>query len=569
MKFPRWFCLCLALLFQPWLWAAPVELQVSLLAQNNPDASFEVLEASARVGLPSTYDLPKSSPHKLAWYRVEFTQLPDNALLVLRNTQSASVRLLLAEGKARNQRRGQPISNPQYSQLNMVFELPKRTASGRFYLGTNNAYQRILLSVYERDEYLALDANAVRLLNTCLGILAAFSALGFVFYLSERDRTSVLFAAALFVQWFYIGFMYGEAAFMPWLSRFWPHWTEITILAGVMSVVLYCEVYLRLIELPQLMPRMTRVMRALYLWSAIIVVITVVDWLTRSGARSALAASASFSGNYLIVLITLLLLVGMIWSCIKRQPRAVVVLLASFTSSTGHTLRASQFSFGWIGLEWSWSLQVLGVAIASSLITLALTQRFLGLRNERDRAQDLATHDALTGALNRLGGMTHAKALFDTARQRKRPLCVAILDLDHFKQVNDRFGHPLGDAALKLFAHIAQESLAGDERLVRLGGEEFVLLLPGCDQQHALHRVNTLRLSVQREGAEIEGAAVALTVSIGVAQLRTEHTGIDALINDADQALYLAKRTGRNRALAFDASNFPKGVNTDESTSPA
>lgn len=568
MKFPHWLCLCFCLLIQQCLSAAGLELQVSKLTQIDPDATWTQLENSAVSGEPLSQELPRSAA-AFTWYRVQISSLPPEPVLVVRNAFAAGVIVRLPEAQL-HQRRGEwPIPDPQFSQINMVFDLSRHRATNELFIGVAKPVpQSILLSMYSRPDYIALDTNGIRLLNGCLGVLIAFSALGFAFFWVERDQTALLFAGTLLLQWFYFSFMYGEAAFLPGLGWLWPRWIEITTLAAVLSVILYGEVYGRLIDLPQSMPRLMRIIRLLYIWCGAIILVTLLDWLLRTGERSAVAASVSFSGNFLVVLVSTLLFVGMIWSCIRRQPLATIVLLASLVSTSGSVLRASEFAFGWVGLEWAWSMHVLGIAISGSLMTVALTRRFLGLRDERDQARNLATHDPLTGALNRLGGMTHANVQFAKARTNKLSFCVAILDLDHFKQVNDRFGHPVGDAALKLFARLAKDNLAGDERLLRLGGEEFVLLLPGSDQQRALHRVNTLRLSVQQAGLEIDGQPVRLTVSIGVAELRADHRSVDALINDADQALYAAKRTGRNRALVFDPT-LSTGASPDELTSPA
>lgn len=558
----------MGLLLQQSVFATAAGVQLSKIAQRDPDARLDQLLRSEVLSTTRSLELPRSTD-TLSWYRVQFDSLPRDPVLVLRNTLGATVQLRLREA-VQTQRRGQPVKEPQFSQLNMVFDLSGAAPGDSVFIRLSHPPpQSILLALYSRADYIALDGNGIRLLNACLGVMLAFSALGFAFYLVERDRTALMFAGALVLQCAYFSFMFGEAAYWPLLARLWPHWQEITVVAGALSLILYGEIYARLIDLPQSLPRLMRAIRLLYLWSAAILLVTLVDWLLRSGERSALAAGMSYSGNYLIVIVSILLFAGMLWGCSKRQPQAAIVLLASLLSTAGGALRASQFAFGWVGLEWAWSMHVLGVAMAGSLMTVALTRRFLGLRDERDQARNLATHDPLTGALNRLGGLTHANALFAKARTQRRAFAVAIMDLDHFKQVNDRFGHSIGDAALKLFARVAMDELAGEERLVRLGGEEFVLLLPHCDEQRALHRVNTLRLSVQQAGKVIEGAPVELTVSVGVAELRAVHTSVDALMNDADQALYLAKRTGRNRALAFTPRPNSPGATTDEHTRTA
>lgn len=564
MTIYRWWFLSILLLWPGLVLAQPPTLALQLLEESDPAASYSALAASRTLGTVESQRLPQGSK-AFAWYRVQLLKAPQEPVLVLRNSLGARVRLLLADGSEQSQRRGTwPVEQPQFSQFNLVFDLPTVRAGESVFLGVANApAQAILLGLYERADYLALDANSIRLLSACLGILLAFATLGLVFFAAERDHISLVFACSLLLQFVYFGFMFGEAAYWPLLGRLWPHWVEICVIAVGLSTIFLSEVYARLIDLPQRMPRLMRCIRLLYLWSGAIVLVTLLDWLTRSGTRSEWAAQASFSGNFLILIVTVLLITGMIVSAIQGQRRALIVLLATVIATSANLMRASQFGFGWVDLEWTWSLQVLGVAIASSLMSLALTQRFLGLRDERDRAQNLATHDPLTGALNRLGGMTIAHRLFDQGRQSATPLCAALLDLDHFKQVNDRFGHAIGDAALKLFAEVAQASLDGEQQLMRLGGEEFVLLLPGYDLKRALDHLNALRMEVQLRGEQIDGAPCGLTVSIGVAQARGDHASVDALLNEADKALYAAKRTGRNRAVAFSDLPSPAGANID------
>jgi diguanylate cyclase (GGDEF)-like protein len=544
--------------------ASPALVETSLLATTDPSASYTMLSAAPVLVATTAQPLPVGLP-AVSWYRV---RLPQSPILVLRNSLGADLQLLLPDGTVLRQRRGVwPVEQPQYSQLNLVFDLPKLAAGDSVYLSVAHAPpQGILLSLYERADYQALDADAIRLLSFCLGILLAFATLGFVFYIAERDRTSLVFASSLLLQFIYYGFMYGEAAYWPLIGAWWPHWVEISVLAGMLSSIFLSEVYARLIDAPERLPRLMRLIRLLYLWSAAVILITVVDWLFRANGRSDWAALASMSGNYLIVLLTVLLIGAMVVRSMQGQRRALIVLLATLVSASANAMRASQFAFGWVGLEWAWSLHVLGVAIASSLMSLALTQRFLGLRTERDRAQEMATHDPLTGALNRLGGMTIAQQRFAEAQRTGKPFCAAVLDLDHFKQVNDRFGHAVGDAALQLFASVTQSTLSGDQRLMRLGGEEFVLLLPGLDQQRALQHLNALRTNIQRRGERIGDAPCGLTVSIGVTQLRPDHASIDAMLNEADRALYVAKRSGRNRAVAFDDLPRHPGATPDDQT---
>jgi diguanylate cyclase (GGDEF)-like protein len=152
-----------------------------------------------------------------------------------------------------------------------------------------------------------------------------------------------------------------------------------------------------------------------------------------------------------------------------------------------------------------------------------------------------STTDALTGALNRGAFQQQLDAAL--AAMEARSFVLAVLDLDHFKRVNDRFGHPAGDRALQRFCAIVQAEARLGDVLGRLGGEEFGLLLMDTDLVGAHSFADRLRATVERETTAAE---ITLTVSIGLAQ-GTSGTSADELHRTADVALYAAKRAGRNR----------------------
>jgi len=528
----------------------------TLLTGLAEDATIEQAR-SAAARPPATDSLKGQLAHSeksTAWYRLQLNTLPAEPLLVARNSSGASLTLYFPDGSTDSQKRGElPLKYPEYSAHNLVFPLLELEPGGVLYLKVRNpTRQPLLLSLYAKSDYLNYQAQSSRFLSVCLGVLLAFSVLGFVFFGAIGDRTSLMFASALLANVLYLCFMLGEAAHWIGLRSLWPWWIDVVLFAGLLGASFTNEFYIRLLDLPRILPRLCTILRWHYLWIGLAFVLGFVDLLVRQGERGALATAASFSGNFLILSLTFFTALAIVIACFKHQRQAPVVLLATFVAMMGNTLRASQFALGWASLEWAWALQVAGITIGSSLMAYALMDRFVGLRDERDRARDASTHDPLTGALNRLGGLTEGNRLLANARRQKREFAVAILDLDHFKQVNDRFGHGVGDLALKLFVSVLQERLAGEEKLMRMGGEEFALMLPNLDQNRALHRLNTLRLDVQQAGATIGSHPVGLTVSIGVAQLQPYHLSVDALLNDADQALYHAKNSGRNRVVAFN-----------------
>jgi diguanylate cyclase (GGDEF)-like protein len=165
-------------------------------------------------------------------------------------------------------------------------------------------------------------------------------------------------------------------------------------------------------------------------------------------------------------------------------------------------------------------------------------------KQEDDRKMlHLATIDSLTGLLNRYAFFDQAQALRDTPAGAAR-MSLLMLDLDHFKRINDRFGHATGDAALRLFAQTVRTSLAGRGILGRFGGEEFVLALTS-PLDDAMDIAEQLRTAVTRAVLATGADPCAMTVSIGVTFLHVGET-VAAGLERADQALYDAKRAGRN-----------------------
>lgn len=191
----------------------------------------------------------------------------------------------------------------------------------------------------------------------------------------------------------------------------------------------------------------------------------------------------------------------------------------------------------------------IGVSLEATLLALALAAQMRQHQYASMQAQHLANHDPLTGLFNRRAFFSRVYPLWSTAKRGERPLSLILLDLDHFKQINDMHGHAAGDLTLRQCARLLTKSCRAGDLLARWGGEEFVLLLPEADLEQA--RAFAERLRQQFAATPIPvGAASALTVtaSFGVAQMGV-HENVEALIKDADEALYQAKHAGRNQVF--------------------
>jgi diguanylate cyclase (GGDEF)-like protein/PAS domain S-box-containing protein len=166
----------------------------------------------------------------------------------------------------------------------------------------------------------------------------------------------------------------------------------------------------------------------------------------------------------------------------------------------------------------------------------------------------LANTDALSGLPNRARFFAVAMDQIKRAATCGQPLAVFMVDIDFFKRINDTHGHKAGDSTLRAFAELCRTWIRHHDIVARLGGEEFGFLLPETDTSSALALANRLRITV--EDLRIEKLLKPITISIGVSEVLPSETTVDAALSRADQAMYAAKRAGRNRAVLYDSDEF-------------
>jgi two-component system cell cycle response regulator len=173
------------------------------------------------------------------------------------------------------------------------------------------------------------------------------------------------------------------------------------------------------------------------------------------------------------------------------------------------------------------------------------------LRERLDESVEFAITDPLTGIFNRRYYQTHFKALAQQALEQGRPLSLLVADIDHFKAVNDAYGHDAGDHVLREFAARLRRNTRGIDLACRLGGEEFVVVMPETAMERACQVGERLRSCIASEAFRLDlGAELHVTASVGIATLEGRQDTLEALYKRADRALYAAKREGRNRVVA-------------------
>jgi diguanylate cyclase len=183
-----------------------------------------------------------------------------------------------------------------------------------------------------------------------------------------------------------------------------------------------------------------------------------------------------------------------------------------------------------------------------------LRERLGEIQNLQDKLEDQANHDPLTGVFNRRYLKTTLERELARCRRDEIPLTLMMLDVDHFKSINDCYGHLVGDEMLRKLGIILKRSARAEDFPCRYGGEEFVMLFPGMTSDIALQRAEQLRLAFETTVVPSPYGEVRTTLSIGVASYPVHANEQDALIHCADLALYAVKHRGRNGVLLYNDS---------------
>ena len=175
---------------------------------------------------------------------------------------------------------------------------------------------------------------------------------------------------------------------------------------------------------------------------------------------------------------------------------------------------------------------------------------------ERKKLQEELRHQATTDELTRIPNRRHFLELAHNEIRRairlKRQPAIALIDIDHFKHINDTYGHAVGDQALIKFTEICQTNIREIDVFARFGGDEFIVLMPETNQEQASQVVERVRLALETHPLELSSSSVVLTISSGVTSFSGGQESIETLLSQADQALYRAKETGRNKVVRYD-----------------
>jgi diguanylate cyclase (GGDEF)-like protein len=434
-----------------------------------------------------------------------------------------------------------------------VFTLPESWAPGQpvyaHILASGDQLQSLGFTAGSLGAELERATGRTRMISFAFGALMAVSATALLIWFVLKDRLFILYATMFSLQALYIAYLSGQAFDWPLLSLAVPlasfAWNVPAALSGAAACLFTREI----VDLKHSAPRIFAIFGGL---SALFVLLAVANVAKLFGFGPLINAA----GNIMFVGVAIFTAV-VCFTAWRRGNRAAGWFLIAWALLEGFTIaaaavflltsRASDLLY-FKGLP-------LSMVAASILIALGVADALRAQRVALSDAERRAQIDPLTGVLNRNSLIERLHAACVRAQARGLPISLLFIDLDHFKQINDSYGHQAGDACLRAIIAPIHAELRQSDVIGRYGGEEFVVILSSADAaasapiaQRILERVSEVQVTGY-------GAPIQLTCSIGLAASDTLGVWGEHLIAHADAAVYIAKRSGRNRLHVAQASD--------------
>ncbi len=392
------------------------------------------------------------------------------------------------------------------------------------------------------DAVTAQGAAHVRMIALAFGALTALSLAALLIWLILVERIFLLYGALFTLQALYIVYLSGQGFDWPVLEWARPLGSHAWNVPAALSGAVACLFVREITDLQHFSPRSYSVFR----WLAIAFVVLAAANVAKAFG---LNEAVSFIGNvmFLGTAVFTLVVAFLAWRGGVRSAGWFLiawVLLEGFTIATALRLLIADVDNAEQLLYFGLPLSMVAAAV---LIALGVADRLRDQRRALTDAERRAQTDALTGVLNRRSIVERLEAACLRARARELPISLLFIDLDHFKAINDAFGHAAGDACLRAIIEPIQSELRQSDAVGRYGGEEFIVVLSSADASAAQPIAERIRERVARISVEGFGEPIRLTCSIGIAGSSALAVRGDELIARADAAVYVAKGAGRNR----------------------
>lgn len=425
----------------------------------------------------------------------------------------------------------------------LAFRLPpERSASAPILLKLEPGAKLaapVAFRIQALDAYRHGDALWLSMASACFGAMLAMALMAVFFAVVLRDGT----------YFWYTGFTLSYMLVQALQTGYLFHPLRLPVPGDVgaslgpammgLSVVFALEFMRGFCDLQRYVPPLNRPLQWLAAATLGVLLLHVID----------LTALRAITPNLLYPVLAIAMIALLVVALISalRGSRAGWYFLAGWAPLLGLSLLAHLQVTGMLrGVAWLNEACLVAAALESIVLSVGLADRALSIRRDRDQARELADNDALTRLLNRRAWMEAVQPRM--ADSELAPHVLLFCDLDHFKSLNDRYGHAAGDRALRAVADVLRQEMHPDDVYGRFGGEEFVALLDHYSHLDAMHVAARLCRRVLQLDIPADADGSVLTISIGVAQQRTGDS-VEGLLRRADTAMYAAKSAGRNRAV--------------------
>jgi len=524
---------------------APAALKATLIAADLPADTWPPVPGRGEA--PPLWELEGTRVQQMlpyreqgSWVRIAARALPAKALLIVEGQVAGSVLLVLPDGTRIERSKVRPPERDG-SAIALVFPLPASLEPGSpLLLHIAHGHRvNVDFSIVAGEAWREYEKTRLIVSAAMYASLIAFAVIAGCYWVALRERMFADYTCYLLSL---ILFMTASAGLLyvapggDWLGRLGIHGQWAAATAAIGFAIGFARDFLDIgRHAPRLLPTMDRLRTAL-LCSA--VAIAAWPW-----------PASRFGMVVVIVLLAVnLLMISLGVRAALARDRYGYYFLAGWIPLTIATSVRSMQAAGLVDIAANdVYLYALGAVWEALALTLGIADRVLGFRRERDVARKMAEEDMLTGVQSRRAIEMQLRALASEARAGGSGLGVLFVDIDHFKSINDRFGHGIGDACLASVAQRLQAELRDGDHLGRWGGEEFVALLPGANLDNAHHTSERILRAVSADPVQIASGEVSITVSIGIAVLDPMHDDMHSLLHRADSALYRAKANGRNR----------------------
>jgi len=569
-KFVRWLISLTAILFPLYASAQSAvpaaAFDVTLLTAAPADVSVQSVVSGARDSSFEPYRLRQARQKNPFWLRLESkagfaTASGSTPVVIARKGRHFQIDLypaaVSASGAAEVTGDVKPLAlaatRPTFRGAHdAIFVLPSNLTPGQvLYARVNvvgNGSEELAFSTGALNDVLLHGIEHTRMITLAFGALMAMALTSLLIWFVLSDRLLIYYAVLFSMQALYIAFFSGQGFDWPVLSLALPLTSHAWNVPAAISGAAACVFVREIADLKRFWPRVY----SIFGWLAVSFLVLA---FANVGRHFGLGGIVAAIGNILFLgsAVFTLVVAFMAW---RRGGRAAGFFLIAWGLLEAFTIAAAIRLLTSDATDSDFLLHTglpMSMAAAAILVALGVADRLREQRRALTEAERRAETDPLTGVLNRRSLIERLEAACMRAQARELPVALLFIDLDHFKQINDSYGHLAGDACLHSIVAPIQAELRQSDVIGRYGGEEFIVILSSASAAAAHPIAERIRERVAAIRVEGFGTPIRVTCSIGVAASDTLGVWGKHLIARADEAVYAAKRSGRNRVQMAEA----------------